>query len=105
MMFGASSMSTGLGRNLFTAVGTMIGMPVFLPVPLMNNNRGVFGINMGRLWGEVDLLGEYFTEILNLVEQGVFKPIVDLEVPFVEAGRGHERLAARENFGKVVIVV
>jgi len=105
MMFGASSMSTGLGRNLFAAVGTMIGMPVFLPVPLMNNNRGVLGINMGRLWGEVDLLGEYFMEILKLVEQGVFKPIVDLEVPFAEAGRGHERLAARENFGKVVIVV
>jgi NADPH:quinone reductase-like Zn-dependent oxidoreductase len=105
MMFGASSMSTGLGRNLFTAVGTMIGMPVFLPVPLMNNNRGVLGINMGRMWGEVDLLREYFIEILKLVEQGVFKPIVDIEVPFAEAGRGHERLAARENFGKVVIVV
>jgi NADPH:quinone reductase-like Zn-dependent oxidoreductase len=57
------------------------------------------------LWGEVDLLGDYFTAILKLVEQGVFKPIVDIEVPFAEAGRGHERLAARENFGKVVIVV
>jgi NADPH:quinone reductase-like Zn-dependent oxidoreductase len=60
---------------------------------------------MGRLWGEIDLLGEYFIEILKLIEQGVFKPIVDIEVPFADAGRGHERLAARENFGKVVIVV
>jgi NADPH:quinone reductase-like Zn-dependent oxidoreductase len=60
---------------------------------------------MGRLWGEVDLLGEYFAEILKLVERGVFQPIVDIEVPFASAGKGHERLAARENFGKVVIVV
>ncbi|HEX3746857.1 MAG TPA: zinc-binding dehydrogenase [Bryobacteraceae bacterium] len=105
MVFGASSMSTGLGRNLFAAVRTLIAMPIFLPVPLMNQNRGVLGINMGRLWGEVDLLGGYFVEILNLVEQGVFQPIVDLEVPFAQAGKGHQRLAARENFGKVVIVV
>jgi NADPH:quinone reductase-like Zn-dependent oxidoreductase len=105
MMFGVSSMSTGLSRSLFAAIGTMVGMPIFLPIPLMNGNRGVFGVNMGRLWGEVDLLAEYFVEILRLVEQGVFKPIVDLEVPFTEAGKGHERLAARENFGKVVIVV
>jgi synaptic vesicle membrane protein VAT-1 len=80
-------------------------MPIFVPVPLMNHNRGVFGIHMGRLWGEVDLLEGYLAEILKLVEQGVFKPIVDLEVPFADAGKGHERLAARENFGKVVIVV
>jgi hypothetical protein len=44
-------------------------MPIFLPVSLMNNNRGVLGINMGRLWGEVDLLGEYFVEILKLVKE------------------------------------
>ncbi len=105
MMFGASAMNTGLRRDLAGAIGTMMGMPIFLPVPLMNSNRGVLGINMGRLWDEVDLLGEYLSEIFKLVEQGVFKPIVDLEVPFAEAGKGHERLAARENFGKVVIVV
>ena len=105
MMYGASSMSTGLGRNLFAAIGTLIGMPIFLPVPLMNQNRGVFGVNLGRLWGEVDLLEGYLGEILRLVEQGTFKPLVDLEVPFTEAGKGHARLAARENFGKVVIVV
>ena len=105
MMFGASAMSTGLGRNLVAAVGTMMGMPIFLPIPMISNNRGVLGINMGRLWGEVDLLAGYLAEILNLVKEGVFKPIVDLEVPFAEAGKGHERLAARENFGKVVIVV
>lgn len=105
MMFGVSAMNTSPGRNLLAAVGTLIKMPIFLPIPLMNNNRGVFGINMGRMWGEAELLGGYLAAILDLVEQGVFKPIVDLEVPFNEAGRGHARLAARENFGKVVITV
>jgi NADPH:quinone reductase-like Zn-dependent oxidoreductase len=103
MMFGVSAMNTSPGRNLLAAVGTLIKMPIFRPIPLMNSNRGIFGINMGRMWGEAELLGGYLAAILDLVEQGVFKPIVDLEVPFDEAGRGHARLAARENFGKVVI--
>ncbi len=105
MMFGASAVSTGLGRNLFAAVGTMIGMPIFFPVGLMNTNRGVMGVNMGKLWGEVELLTGYLRDILKLVEAGTFQPIVDLEVPFEQVGKAHERLAARENFGKVVLVV
>jgi len=105
MMFGASAVSTGLGRNLLAAVGTMIGMPIFFPVPLMSENRGVFGINMGRMWGETELLAGYLTELLQGFADGSFKAVVDLEVPFEEAGRAHERLAARENFGKVVLVV
>jgi len=105
MMFGASAVSTGLGRNLFAAVGTMVGMPIFFPVPMMSDNKGVLGVNMGRLWGEVELLTGYLREILLLVEKGTFQPIVDLEVPFEQAGKAHERLAARENFGKVVLVV
>ena len=105
MMFGASAVSSGLGRNLFAAIGTMVSMPFFFPVPLMSNNRGVIGVNMGRLWGEVDLLSGYLVDILKGMEAGKFKPIVDMELPFEEAGKAHERLAARENFGKVVLTI
>ena len=42
-------------HRVAAAVGTMIGMPIFLPVPLISNNRGVLGINMGRLWDEAEL--------------------------------------------------
>jgi NADPH:quinone reductase-like Zn-dependent oxidoreductase len=33
-----------------------------------------------------------------------FKAIVDMEVPFAQARKAHERLRSRENFGKVVSV-
>jgi len=43
-------------------------------------------------------------EILKGFKGGEFRAIVDSEVPFSEARRAHERLQARENFGKVVLV-
>lgn len=104
MMFGASATISGTTRSFLTALGTVARMPVFFPLPLMQSNKGVFGINMGRLWGEIDLLGGELREVFRGVEEGAFQPIIDLEVPFSEAGRAHQRLQDRENFGKVVLV-
>jgi NADPH:quinone reductase-like Zn-dependent oxidoreductase len=105
MMFGASAASPGLGRNLFAALGTVLGMPIFFPVSLMSENRGVLGINLGRMWGEAELLSGYLVEILRGMEDGTFKPVVDCEIPFAEPGRAHARLSSRESFGKGVLVV
>ena len=104
MMFGASATTKGTTRNLLTAVGAVARMPVFFPLSLMQSNKGVFGINMGHLWSESELLIGELREIFKGVEAGAFSPIVDLEVPFAEAGRAHQRLQDRGNFGKVVLV-
>jgi len=41
---------------------------------------------------------------LSIAEQEAWIRVVDMELPFAEARRAHERLQARENFGKVVLV-
>jgi synaptic vesicle membrane protein VAT-1 len=105
MMFGASAATPGEQRSLLSGLKTLLSMPRFGAIKLLRDNRGVFGINLGGLWGEAELLLGYLREILAGVEQGVYQPVVDLEVPFNQAAKAHERLAARENFGKVVIVV
>jgi NADPH:quinone reductase-like Zn-dependent oxidoreductase len=79
-------------------------MPFFHPLKLLPDNKGIFGINMGRLWGERELLGREMREILKGVKEGAFKPIIDSEVPLAEAARAHELLQDRKNFGKVVLV-
>jgi NADPH:quinone reductase-like Zn-dependent oxidoreductase len=44
-------------------------------------------------------------EVMKGMEEGAFRPIVDMEVPFAEARRAHERLQDRANFfGKGVLV-
>ncbi len=104
MMFGASAMVTGSKRRLGPALKTIAAMRPFWPMQLLQQNKGVHGINMGHLWGEVELLGRELGQVLAGVEAGDFVPIVDAQVPFAEARKAHERLQARQNFGKVVLV-
>ena len=104
MMFGASATVSGEKRNLFTAASAVLQMPWFHPMQLLPDNKGIFGVNMGKLWGEMELLGREMGEILKGFAAGEFKAVVDSEVPFAEARRAHERLQSRESFGKVVLV-
>src|SRR5205823_2359770 len=104
MMYGASATVSGERRNLFAALGTVLKMRWFHPLQLLPDNKGIFGVNMGQLWGETELLAREMREVLKGFSAGEFKAIVDQEVPFAEARRAHERLQARKNFGKVVLV-
>ena len=104
MMYGASATVSGEKRSLVAAVTAVLKMRWFHPLQLLPDNKGIFGVNMGHLWGETGLLGREMREVLKGFEAGEFKAIVDMEVPFAEARRAHERLQARENFGKVVLV-
>jgi NADPH:quinone reductase-like Zn-dependent oxidoreductase len=100
MIFGASSVLGGLRKMLSSA----LHMKPFWPLSLMKTNKAVFGINIGRLWGEEELLEGEMREILRGFEEGSFKAVVDAEVPLADAAKGLERLEHRENFGKVVLV-
>ena len=104
MMFGASALVSGAKLNPFAALSTVAKMPWFHPLRLLPDNKGIFGVNLGRLRSETALLQRELEEVLKGFASGEFKAIVDMEVPFAEARRAHERLQSRENFGKVVLV-
>ena len=104
MMFGASSLMPSGSFNVFDVLGGLARMPFFHPLKLLPDNKGIFGINMGNLWGETALLSRELHEVLRGFEDGSFKPIVDAEIPFSEAGKAHERLSSRQNFGKVILI-
>ncbi|HEX5036905.1 MAG TPA: medium chain dehydrogenase/reductase family protein [bacterium] len=103
MMFGASSFSTGEKRNLLSVAKGFFQMPAFRPIPLMNQNRGVMGFNLGHLWGAKDLLKRSTADILGLVASGDFKPLVDKTFPLEKAGEAHAYIHAHKNFGKVLL--
>jgi NADPH:quinone reductase-like Zn-dependent oxidoreductase len=70
------------------------------------------GIDLRFLFGrQLSLLGSYMgrkAELLRAAQfffAGAMKPVVDSTFPLAEAARAHRRLEARENFGKVVLVL
>ena len=103
-LFGASSFAPGPRRSLLAAARGFLALPSFKALALMNENRGVFGINVGHLWTETALLRGMLEEILGLVAQGVLDPQVDRAFPLDRASEAHAYLQQRKNFGKVVLV-
>ena len=100
VVFGASSVMQGPVGML----SSVLKMTPFWPLKVMQSNKALIGVNIGRLWGLSDLLTSELRAILDGVAQGDFRPLVDLEVPVAEAPRAHRRLEQRENFGQVVLV-
>jgi NADPH:quinone reductase-like Zn-dependent oxidoreductase len=78
-------------------------MPRFSPIPLMNGNRGVHGVNLGHLWHRVELLREMLGDIVARVDDGTFDPVVDQVFSLDGAADAHARLQDRQNFGKVLL--
>jgi NADPH:quinone reductase-like Zn-dependent oxidoreductase len=102
-MFGSSGLAPGDKRSIFAALRWLWSNPKFKPIPLMNENRGVFGVNMGHLWDRAAELRAMLQELLALAEAGTIAPIVDRAFPFDCAAEAHAWLQGRKSFGKVLL--
>ena len=54
----------------------------------MNDNRGVFGVNIGHLWGKIELLRGWMEQVLEWEALGKIHPVVDRCVPLRGSGGG-----------------
>lgn len=102
-VFGVSSFAPGRRRSVVAALRGLAAMPRFSPIDMMNTNRGVHGVNLGHLWHRADLLNQMMSEIVALVANGTFDPVVDQVFAFDRAADAHARLQDRQNFGKVLL--
>ncbi len=104
--YGFSSYATGSKRNLLTAIQNLLAVPwlTFNPFTLLNANKGVMGVNMGRTWQHQERMRGWLARLLELWQQGILRPHVHAVVPFSRAAEAHRILHARENIGKVVLV-
>ncbi len=101
--FGASSFAPGKTRSIVAALKGLASMGRFGVMAMMNDNRGAHGVNLGHLWHEADALRAMLTEIVALVADGTFAPVVDATFPFDRAAEAHAYLQDRKNFGKVLL--
>ncbi len=102
--YGFSSAAPGERRSLLTVAAEFLRMPTFKPLSLMNDNRGVLGVNMnGVARRRPDLLGRELDALLELYKAGTIRPRVDKVFALAEAGEAHRFIQERRNVGKVLL--
>jgi NADPH:quinone reductase-like Zn-dependent oxidoreductase len=102
-MFGVSVAAGSGGFAPLKLLGAALGMPFFHPLALMNQNRAVFGVNVGHLWHEQEKIRKWAETLLRGVAEGWVRPHVDKSFPFDRAGEAQAYIEARKNIGKVVL--
>src|SRR3989440_7994653 len=103
-VFGMSVASASGIKGKIRALKAMLSMPRFNPIGLMNRNKGVFGLNLGHMWGERETDAAGTSEIMRGVAEGWIKPHVDRAFPFDQIADAHTYIESRQNIGKVVLV-
>ncbi len=109
IMFGGSEISTGESRDLKAvakAVTSMYrsSMPWWKGLAIMNENKGVFGLNMLKWWDKEGSLDRALDPLAADFEAGKLKPVVAEAFPFDKAADAHRFLGEGKNIGKVVLV-
>jgi synaptic vesicle membrane protein VAT-1 len=102
--FGLSAASSGKKRSLLHAATQVVKIRKYNPMKLMDDNKTVSGVNMGHLFGRLDLLTPQFKELLALYEAGKIAPHVDKSFKFDDAPAAHHYIHDRKAIGKVVLV-
>jgi synaptic vesicle membrane protein VAT-1 len=102
--FGFANLAKGERRNPVQVASQAAGIPLLTPLQLMNHNRTVSGVNLGRMWGEIALLRKEMLAVLALWDQGSIKPHIDAVYPFAEAAAAQRRILQRRNVGKIVLI-
>jgi NADPH:quinone reductase-like Zn-dependent oxidoreductase len=93
---------TGSFINLLRSV---LEMPIYHPLSFLNQNKGVFGVNMAHLWDQPAMIGNWMKEILCGLQQGWLKPRIDRQFHLFEAAEAHTYIESRKNIGKVILTV
>lgn len=109
IMYGASEVQTGDKRSLPVALRTLAkspfsSMPWWKGLAVMNENKGVFGLNMLSWWDAEGSLDRVIEPLLPGLQNGELKPVVAQAFPFDRAPDAHRFIAERRNVGKVVLV-
>jgi NADPH:quinone reductase-like Zn-dependent oxidoreductase len=108
VMYGLSESSRAGARDLPATLRALAKMPLatmpwWKSLGLMNENKGVFGLNMLSWWDREGSLDRLTEPLLADLRAARLEPVVAEAFPFERAGEAHEFIARRRNVGKVVL--
>jgi NADPH:quinone reductase-like Zn-dependent oxidoreductase len=108
VMYGLSEATSEGKRDLPRTLRSLARMPTatwpwWRSLSAMNENKGVFGLNMLKWWDEEGSLDRVTEPLMADLESGRLEPVVAESFPFERAGEAHMFLGERRNVGKVVL--
>ena len=108
VMYGLSEVTKESGRDIPAALKGLAKMPLatvpwWKSLAMMNENKGVFGLNMLKWWEREGSLDRVTEPLMADLSAGRLEPVVAEAFPFERAGEAHEFIAQRRNVGKVVL--
>jgi NADPH:quinone reductase-like Zn-dependent oxidoreductase len=107
VMYGYAESESAGGRNVPALVAGLARAP-FATLPwwkslaVMNENKGVFGLNM-LSWWKREGLDRVLEPLAAELDEGAYDPVVGGSFPFDRAADAHRFIAERKNVGKVVL--
>jgi NADPH:quinone reductase-like Zn-dependent oxidoreductase len=110
IMYGLSEVQSGSGkRDIPAALRSLARMPLatmpwWKSLAVMNENKGVFGLNMLAWWDREGSLDRVTEPLMDGLNKGDLKPVVAEAFPFDRAPDAHRFIEERRNVGKVVLV-
>jgi NADPH:quinone reductase-like Zn-dependent oxidoreductase len=108
IMYGASELATGETRDLRAVLKGLARMPTatmpwWKSMAIMNENKGVFGLNMLTWWDTEKSPERTFGPLREGLDKGKLEPVIAEAFPFDRAADAHRFIAERRNVGKVVL--
>ena len=108
VMYGLSEAASETGRDIPALLRSLAKMPLatipwWKSLSLMNENKGIFGLNMLKWWDREGSLDRLTEPLMADLEGGRLEPVVARAFPFEQAGGAHRFIAERRNVGKVVL--
>jgi len=108
IMCGLSEAMNENGRDMRATLRSLLRMPTST-MPwwnagrLLNQNRGVFGLNLLSWWRREGGMDRITAPLLSDLNSKQLMPVVARSYPFEQVGDAHRYLAERRNIGKVVL--
>ena len=108
IMYGLSEALNENGRSIKATVSSLLRiptstMPWWNSGRLLNQNRGVFGLNLLSWWKREGGMDRITAPLLSDLAKKRLMPVVARSFPFDRVGDAHRYLAERRNIGKVVL--
>jgi NADPH:quinone reductase-like Zn-dependent oxidoreductase len=101
---GMSAAAPGKRRSWRQMLQFFLHLPFYTPIRLMRDNKGVMGVNLGRLWDESEMLRSWMAQIVHWYDEALFRPQIDRTFKFSQAAEAHHYIQDRKNVGKVLLI-